>query len=128
MPRITANELRAESEWDCEIAPGKTVRLRKIDLTSAYMMGYVTLPLMAAVGRLIELGKQVKENPEKFAEVPDADRKDSMELMRRYACAACIDPVFVLEDDGNPDHVPVSLLSGDQLVAIWKSGPPKPKV
>lgn len=125
MRRLTAADLRARAQWDVEIDDGLTVRMRRIDLTSAYMQGLLPSPLMAALGRLIRYGQRLSGDASFIEQVPSEDKALTLELMRRYACAAIIDPVFVMDDaDPDPNHCPVAMLTSDQLVKIWQSGPP----
>lgn len=124
MPRLTADKLRAVAEWELEIDPGVTVLMRRVDMVTAYMLGTLNLPLMAALGRLVQQAPRMANDPSAMAEYSDEDKAQMIELMRRYACAAIKDPIFVLSPDGDPKHCDVTLLTSAQLLAIWASKPP----
>lgn len=122
--RATAADFRRRGEWDVDL-DGLTVRVRRIDMATAYMHGWVPLPLMSALNRLIDHGRRLTEDASFIDAIPYEDKESALELMQRFACAAVIDPIFVMTDDGHPDHVPVTMLTSDQLLLIWTSGPPK---
>lgn len=123
MPRFTARDLRTRNEWDVELEPGWTVHVRRLDMVSAYMQNLIPMPLMAALDRLRAQSEKIARDPSLVMAVPQQDKEQTIELLRRYACAAVVDPHFVMEEDGDPDHAPITLLSSEQLLKIWQSSP-----
>ena len=121
--RLTAKLLRQRAEWDVEIEDGFTVRVRRIDIIQAYMQGFIPLPLMAALSRLQQQAANLHADPTGILATDPADRAATIELLQRYACTAIVDPVFVLVEDDNPEHCPISMLSATQLLKIWQSRP-----
>lgn len=131
MPRITAKELRARHEWDVEIEPDWTVHVRRVDFVAAYLADQIPMRLMTALDRLKKQSDVLREDPTNIIGVPQQDKEDTLELLRRYVCLAVVDPIFVMPpkdgepEDSSPDHVNVTILSSTQLLAIWQSGPSK---
>jgi hypothetical protein len=42
-----------------------------------------------------------------------------VDVVREHALKVVLQPVLVAKDDGNPDHLPVDLLTLTQLLRIW---------
>lgn len=126
MPRLTAKKLRAVAEWEVELEGGDTVLMRRVDVVTAYMTGLLPMPLMVALGKIQASSEELRNNPtpEAMEKLSAEEKAQAIELMRRYACAAIKDPVFVMEDDGHPDHCDIMLLNSDQLLKIWNAVPP----
>lgn len=131
MPRLTASELRHRAEWDVDIEDGFAVRVRRLDMVQAYMQNLIPMPLMQALDRLRVHSKRLEEDPTQILSVPQQDKEQTIELLQRYACACVVDPIFTMTDDGDPAHCPITMLTSDQLLKIWQSGPkivPRPEV
>lgn len=126
MPKATAADFRRRSQWTVDLEDGLTVTVRRVDLVNAYMENLIPLPLMSALDRLRAKTQELLENPTALVTVDPGEKAKSIELLRRYACAAIVEPTFVMEDDGNPDHVPITVLSHDQLLRVWLSKPENP--
>jgi len=138
MPRLTARDVRARNEWDVELEPGWTVHCRKVDIVNSFLSNLIPLPLMAALERL-------RSGAIDLMTETDQGRQDTLELMRRYAVCAIVDPLFSIEEPPTTstpspiceicgyrhppiavDHAPIATLTSDQLLLVWQSGPPKP--
>lgn len=121
--RLTAAYLRSRAEWDVELEDGMTVRCRRLDLVTAYMTNLLPQPLMNALGRLRKHHELLQQDPTNILAIPAKDQEDTVALLRLYAVHCIIDPIFVLEDDDDPTHVPVAVLTSDQLLKVWQSRP-----
>jgi hypothetical protein len=51
-----------------------------------------------------------------------------VDLLRTHACKVAIEPVLVMEDDGDPDHLPIRYLDVPKLMAIWTATAVVPQV
>ena len=51
-----------------------------------------------------------------------------VEILREHACKVALDPLMVMVDDGNPDHLPVEFLNIPKLMAIWTATALVPQV
>jgi hypothetical protein len=143
MPRVTAKELRDRYEWDVELEPGVTVRCRRVDMVNAHLQHLIPLPLLAALDRLKKRSDEGRLDPSTIMDVPPQDTEQTLELFRRYACAAAIDPLFAMPEPepsettplcaqcGFPhariagDHAAITTLDAAQLLKIWLGGPKK---
>lgn len=119
---------RARQLFDVEIEPGTIVRVRKLDMITMVMENVLPMPMLKAMTDLMAMREEIRADPSKFLEIPETTKAATVELLRRYACAAVVSPVVVSEDDNHPQHLPVALLSMEQLMAIWSATPPGSEV
>jgi hypothetical protein len=121
----SAKALRAKGYWTLEVDPELTVELRRLDMVTLFMTGAIPMPLMASLSRAQEIRQKDGMDDATFmSELGEDDKTNMLDLLRRYACLAVKSPPLVLVDDGNPEHVPVELLTGPQLLTIWQALPP----
>lgn len=116
MARVTAQGLRAESTPEIAIGPDRTIQVRRISLPELLFVGYIPLPLMQAVEALEQA--DITSPATLFARPPE-ERAAILELAERWICAASVDPVFVMADDGDPAHAPVSTLLFEEKMAAF---------
>ena len=124
--RFTAAEFRDESTFEVEFRPGRTLLFRRVSLAELLFTGYIPLPLAQAVESLEPISEDDSLTAEaqgaKLMARPAEERAALVDVARRWICVASVDPVFVLEDDGQPDHVPVRMLwKFEELMAIFRA-------
>lgn len=116
--RLTAQQLR-RTTYELELRPGWTIALRRSSMMTLLLSGKLPLPLLAAFGQLQRLSTS-----RALAESDPTERELMLEALRWYACSVVADPVVVMTDDGNPDHVPVEVFTAEELFAIGYADPP----
>jgi hypothetical protein len=123
-PRVLDPQaVRRDTLIDVDLGDGRIVRARKIDLSLMLMEGELPLTLLAAARALI--GSQ-DEPPEE--RLDEATKDGSLAQLRRHAFVVVVEPVITMLDDGEPTHLPVTLLTLPQLLAIWNQTAIMPKV
>ena len=115
-------DVRSQQLVDVDLGDGTFVRARRMDLPLMLMEGNVPLPLLSAARDLVEH----KGPPEEALAAVDHD--ESLRVLRRHAIFVVVEPLIVEQDDHNPDHLPVALLTVPQLLAIWNATAVLPKV
>ncbi len=132
----SASDYRSRSTYLFRVNDNLTVRLKTLDFTTIVLTNMMPFHLLKAAQKFENMQRTIatalddKGEPEgvKAADVLNAlDPKDldSMtEFLRRYACIVVVEPRLMPEDDGNPEHLSVTELSGDELMAIFYARPP----
>lgn len=121
----SAKELRRRRQpFSFEVNPNLTVMIRRADMQTLIMEGLVPLNLLDASERFQKLGDKIQTGEDPMKETKPEDMADMVEFMRRYAIAMVVSPKLTLEDDGREDSVPVSMLTADELMAIFNATPP----
>jgi len=115
---LNPRRFRKDRVVDVEIGDGLIVKARKLDLSTMMFEGLISLPLLAAVQRAVE-PDNVGEQAKRLALMSDPDRLAMLDLLKRHAVKAVIEPVLTLEDDQNPDHLPVDMLGIEALTQIF---------
>lgn len=114
-----------------DLGDGTAVRARKCDLATMVFNGNVSTPIMQAAQRFIE-NRELSPADRIAAlqrEGDDEHNRDAMlEVLRHHAVSVCVEPVVTMYDDGDPDHLPVELLTVPQLLAIWNQTALTPRV
>jgi hypothetical protein len=123
-----AKERRRKSSFLLKASDSLTVRMRKLDVPSMILMGLIPLPMLQAAGKFEEMQGKISENStamEVLEVIDPEDQKKFVEFLRQFACEVVLEPTIVLEDDGIEDHLPVTELDINELMAIWNAGPTK---
>lgn len=114
---LTARELRQENEIVIELAPGRNVVARKLDIVSLVFEGLIPLPMLAAVQKMTKT--RGLSAIDRLEGMDDEDKASILQLIRKNATVALIEPVCTPMEDGNPDHVPVTMFTVKELMEIW---------
>lgn len=104
---------------------GTSVMARRQDMTSMLFEGMLPMPMLAAIQKIVG-GKG--DMADKIMDSKDSDREIVVATLRKHACVVVIQPKVTEEDDGNPEHLPVVLLTVDELMRIWAATAMKPRV
>jgi hypothetical protein len=116
---LDPRELRNQSTVTVDIGGGRCVVAQRLDMTSMVFEGLVPMPLLTAVQRMISMPE---EDPiARLASMEATDKQSMLEMLRKHACRAVINPVVTPTDDGDQNHLPVSLLAVDILMKIWNA-------
>jgi hypothetical protein len=99
-----------------DLGDGTCVRARRCDLAMMLFEGNVPTPLMKAAQRFID-SREMKADMRLMDD--EIDRPAILEVLRQHAVNCVIDPVLVMEEDHVDTHVPVRLLTLQQLFMIW---------
>jgi len=116
---------RADNEVTIEFSDGTHVIAHKEDMTVLVFDGRVPMPMLQAVQKMIEMPES--DPMGRIAALGD-EGKSLVDVLRNHAVKVVISPVLVLEDDGNPDHLPVGYLDIQQLMSIWQATAVVPQV
>jgi hypothetical protein len=129
--RIRAMELlnpaaiRSAQLIDVDFGDGTGVKARRADMAMLVFEGIVPTPLMNAAQQLVNNhGLPVAER----LDDEEIDRDKMIEVLRRHAVAVVVEPVIVAVDDGDATHLPVTLLTLPQLLAIWNQTAATPRL
>lgn len=134
MKPTSAAEFRRRSTFIVKVDDTLTVELKRSDMMTMLMNGAMPMPLIeaamnferemtAAQKRRKEEGLPPQSTAEQYATMDKNLVNDMMTSMRHYAVIHCVNPVMVLKDDGDPNHLDVHLLSASQLFAIFYASP-----
>jgi DNA-binding FrmR family transcriptional regulator len=111
---------RANMYLTIDIGNGETVKARRLSLDLMMFSGLLPLPLLAAVQRMMANPVAEKNPLAQLLAVSDEQKEAMLVMLRKHAVAAVVEPVVTATDDGNPDHLPVDLLSIEALTKIWQ--------
>lgn len=123
---LNPRKVRAEQIVQVTFDDGSWVEARRCDIASMLFEGVVPTPLMQAAEKFIQ-NRELKPT-ERLEDLSDEDRPAMLETLRHHAVAVVIRPTIVMMDDGDPDHLPVEILTVPQLLAIWNQTAVVPKV
>ncbi len=130
----SAADFRRRSTFVVKIDETLTVEMRRSDMMTMLMNNALPLPMLEAA---MNFETAINENREKrkaaglgsetmMEQYAGMDKKmmaDMVDAMRHYAIIHVIKPRIVPEDDGNPEHIPVGMLTASQLMSIFYSSP-----
>jgi hypothetical protein len=109
--------MRERHVVEIDMGQGQHVLARREDMTVMVFEGRIPMPLLVAVQKMIEMPGA--SPTERLAALGEAHSRELVDVVREHAIKVVLQPVLVLEDDGNPDHLPVGLLTLTQLIHIW---------
>lgn len=133
-PKIDPQKVRATATWDLDLIEG-SVTMRRCDLMNEVLTGHLP-PDAVRRGIIFERLSYEQQAAALQGQDPNAllaaqveamepkQRMEVLQTLREYACVAIVSPKFVMKDDGDPNSVPVSILSTMDLVAVWGARPP----
>lgn len=131
----SAADFRRRSTFVITVDDSLTVELKRSDMMTMLMNGAMPMPMIeAAMNFEKEMTAQRKKRrdeglpmqtqAEQYGSMDKNLIKDMLTAMKHYAVIHCVKPVMVLQDDGNPEHLDVNLLSATQLFGIFYASPP----
>ena len=113
-----------------QVSAALTVLMKPIQMSDAFFQNLIPMPAAGVKEKFDQMEKklllaQTEGDASGINQIFDEKEAgiDMLDYMRRYACAAVIDPVIVMEDDGNEDHIPVTELSRLELMKIFNADP-----
>jgi hypothetical protein len=122
--RASARALRASKMVDVDVTGLGVVTVCKADMVGLILSGVMPLHLLSAMQTLQPYLPKLQKDPMSILEIPEEQTQSIYELMQRYACQVAVEPRIVMKDAGNPDVIPVEMLSHQQLLEIWRAVPP----
>jgi len=135
----SARRARGRNSYLFKVDNELTVRIRKLDMTTMVLEQLIPFDLLRAankfesmVNEVAKIGQQISQSDEvadkallELEKLNPAELKTMVDFLRHYAVVVVMDPILVLKDDDNLDHLPVTEISGDQLMAIFYARPPR---
>lgn len=124
-----ARDRKGKNSYLLELTDGFVVRIRKMDPMQMIFEGLLSLPMLRAAQKFEDIQAKFSSNDEAEKEKATEDflkaeeKEQFLHMLRDYACKHVIEPVVVMEEDGNPDHLPVSEFELSELLAIFNSSP-----
>jgi hypothetical protein len=123
---LSAKKLREASHVKVDVGNDTFVHCRREDMTTLVFEGRIPMPMLAAVQKMIDMPNA--SPAERIAALGEQHGRTLMEVLREHACKVAIEPRIVPQEDGNEDHLPVSLLNTQQLMSIWMATAVIPEV
>jgi hypothetical protein len=116
---------RKDSSFLVMLPSGSAVRCKRVDIQIAILEGVVPMPLLSSMSAMVGQRKELAQDPMRVLSMPDRERKAMLEVLRRYAVHAVVEPqLSLLPEDQAPDGtMSVDLLHMNELVAIWAAVP-----
>ena len=114
---LSARKLRERNNVKVDMGDDTFVLCRREDMTMLVFEGRIPMPMLAAVQRMIDMPNASPS--ERLAALGAEHGRTLIEVLREHACKVAIEPKIVMQDDGDPDHLPVDLLDTQKLMAIW---------
>jgi hypothetical protein len=114
--------VRDQQLVDVDLGDDTFVRARKLDLSMMLLEGELPMPLLTAARKFIE----TRGDPEE--QLSEVNHEEVLKTLRNHALVVVVEPTVVVEEDQNPAHMPVSLFTLPQLLAIWNQTAVLPKV
>jgi len=115
------------------VSPELVVRIRRMTMTTMVMEGLIPMKLLQAAQKFEQLTDAVNKGiatdgtnggAAALADFDGTITKESLDFLRHYASVVVVEPKIVMEDDGNPDHLPVTELEAEELMGIFYATPP----
>jgi hypothetical protein len=130
----SAADFRRRFTFTVKIDSTLTVELRRMDMMTMLLNNAMPLPMLdSAMNFEAQLAANAEKRKadglppqtqlEQYAQVDKTLMRDMLDAMRQYAIIHVVKPVIVQEDDGNPEHIPVTMLTSDQLLGIFYASP-----
>lgn len=122
---LDPRKYREKNELEIDLGDGTHVVARKEDMTLLVFEGRVPMPMLTAVQKMIEMPNA--SAVERIQALGDGG-KDLVRVLREHACKVVLKPILVMEDDGNPEHLPIQYLDVNQLMVIWSATAVVPQI
>jgi hypothetical protein len=96
---------------------GSTILCRRKDMVTLVLEGGLPMPMLQAAQKMIDMPEAT---PFQRVEALGGDNGRSlMDVLRNHACDVALDPKITHTDTGDPNALPVGMLSTTELLAIW---------
>ena len=118
----SAADVQAASRVDVPLSRGLVVAIEARDVQMLFLDGIIKLPLLQALYRVLAQETVLDHGREAIGQLSQEDMQLTVETLREFACAVVVEPVFVMDPDGDPVHADVRMLSMADLLAIWRRG------
>ena len=115
---LNPREVRADSEIDVDLGDGTMVKARKMDMTLLVFEGQVSMTMLLAVQRMIEMPDAT---PLERVAALGKEGRSMVEMLRKHASIVTVQPRVSMEDSADPNVIPATYLTLPQLMAIWNS-------
>ena len=109
MPLLNARKVRTDNEVLVDLGDDTQIRCRREDMTLLVFEGRIPMPMLVAVQKMLDMPDATPV--ERVEALGIEHGKMLVDVLREHACKVAIDPILVMEDDGNPDHLPIELSS-----------------
>ena len=113
---LSAEEVRARNEKRVDIGGGKYVICQVFDMPTMVLEGLVPMPLLEAVQKMLNTPGTPEDQ---VMSLPDEHKSTFLNTLRKHACAACLKPIVTEVDTRQPGSIPVTMLTLEQLMAIY---------
>lgn len=114
---LSAKKARDSNQIQVDLGDGTYILCRREDMTLLVFEGRVPMPMLAAVQKMIDMPNA--SPVDRIAALGSEHGRTLVEVLREHVCKVAIDPVIVMQDDGNPDHLPVQFLDTQKLMTVW---------
>jgi hypothetical protein len=127
-PTSASSYRRKKKPFLVQASPDLTVLVKPVEMAEAFFGNLSPMPATAVRAKFEEMQKRLESGDTQaisavFSESEDDSEFNMLSFLRRYVCAAVVEPKIVMEDDGNPEHIPVTELSRLELLNIWNADP-----
>ena len=121
----SGDDFRTANTYPYELPtrPGKVFILRRVDPFDLFMNGIITMPLLNTLQDLDKLQSTIRKNDKWMLEIGDEDKQTLMASMREWAREIVVAPRLVDADDGDPAHLPIRLLTFQDLTCLMYASP-----
>lgn len=123
---LNARKVRANNQVKVDLGDDTFILARREDMTLLVFEGRVPMPMLSAVQKMIEMPGATPA--ERIAALGSEHGRTLVEVLREHACKVALEPIIVMQEDGNEDHLPVTLLGTQKLMAIWMATAMIPEV
>ena len=106
-----------------------TFTCRRLNLLTQLLEDVVNAPLLTAAMEIIKdvqdwITEEAGTVESAFLQLQPQQKHTIMEQLRRFACAAIIEPTFVMGAPANEHETNVAVLEADTLFALWNYANP----
>lgn len=123
---LDARQFRRNNEVEVTIDDDAFILCRKEDLAVLVFEGRLPMPMLAAVQKMIEMPNA--SPAERVEALGKENGRVLVEVLREHVCRVALKPKIVMEDDGNEQHLPVTLFDTQTLMRIWTATAVVPQV
>lgn len=118
---VSPKHRRSNRMVSVALSDGTYVQAKRLDATTMVFEGLVPMPLLSAVQKMLDLGINAGSAVDQLSSMDEASRLGLVDLLRRHAIRAVVNPVVTETDDGQDDHLFVGDLTLNELMDIWNA-------
>lgn len=128
-PRVNPKARRERLFVEIPLDDGTMLTAKRLDMMTIVIEGLLPMPLLKAVQAIKQMGPEERARAaageldfgdKTIKDLAESDKRAMRDLMRRHAMLAVVDPGLVETDDGDDNHLPVDLLTSQELLRIWQ--------